>query len=306
MSRNCAFLFAIILAGGAVSGCSPARLAADLAGKAMAGGSGVYASDEDPELVMAALPFGLKTMEGLIESSPRNTDLRLAAARGFSGYAYLLKETGADRPAVNTDERQASDHRIARLFLRGRDHALAGLEARHPGFTDALRADRDAALARTRPEDAELLYWAGAAWAGAISADKRDLAMLADLPLAAAMVARTAELDAAFDGGAAHEFLMLYEAGRPGGSLEAAEAHYRRAVELSAGTSAGAHVGYAETVAVARQDLAAFRRALDAALAIEIDAAPERRLTNVLAQARARRLLARQDTLFLTPEGGTS
>lgn len=307
MSRKYALFLAIILAcAAAAAGCSPARLAADLAGKAMAGGGGVYASDEDPELVLAALPFGLKTMEGLIEISPRNADLRLAAARGFAGYAYLLKETGADRPAASTDERRASDRRIARLFLRGRDHGIAGLEARHPGFTEALRADHDAALAGTGPADAELLYWTGAAWAGAISADKRDLAMLAELPLAGALVARTAELDEAFDGGAAHEILMAYEAGRPGGSLEAAEAHYRRAVELSGGLSAGAHVGYAETVAVARQDPVAFRQSLEAALAIDVDAAPERRLTNVLAQRRARRLLAGQDTFFLSADGGTS
>ena len=183
---------------------------------------------------------------------------------------------------------------------------MAGLEARHPGFTEALKTDREAALARTGPADAELLYWAGAAWAGAIAADKRDLAMVAALPIAASLVIRTAELDDGFDGGAAHEFLMLYEAGRPGGSLDVAEAHYRRAVELSGGTSAGAHVGYAEMIAVARQDRAAFRRALDAALAVNTDAAPERRLTNVLAQRKARRLGQQEDLLFIAPEGDIS
>ena len=306
MSRTLAILLVVVAAGGVLAGCSPARLAADLAGQAMAGSGGVYASDEDPELVKEALPFGLKTMEGLIEISPRNENLRLAAARGFAGYAYLLQETEADPPGATTAERRAIDHRIARLFLRGRDHGMAGLEARHPGFTDALRADPEATLAETEPKDTELLYWTGAAWAGAISADKRDLAMVAELPLAAAMVERTVALDAAFDDGAAHEFLMLYEAGRPSGSLERAEKHYRRAVALSGGDSAGAHVGYAESIAVARQDRRAFIRALEAALAIDVDAAPERRMTNVLAQKKARRLLEKQEALFLDAEGGTS
>jgi hypothetical protein len=192
------------------------------------------------------------------------------------------------------------------LFLRGRGHAMAGLEARHPGFAAALRADREAALAGTGLADAELLYWAGAAWAGAISADKRDLAMIAALPTAAALVIRTVELDETFGGGTAHEFLMLYEAGRPGGSLDVAEEHFRRAVELSGGNSAGAHVGYAEMIAVARQDRAAFRQALGAALAVDTDAAPERRLANVLAQRTARRLLAQEDLLFIAPEGDIS
>jgi predicted anti-sigma-YlaC factor YlaD len=245
-------------------------------------------------------------MEGLITGSPDNTNLRLAAARGFAAYAYLVQQTkGGGRPAT-TVERRTFDHRVSRLFQRGRDHAMAGLEARHPGFAEALTTDRDAALARIGPTDVELLYWAGATWAGAISADKRDLAMVATLPIAASLVIRTVELDDGFDGGAAHEFLMLYEAGRPGGTLDVAEAHYRRAVELSGGTSAGAHVGYAEMIAVARQDRAAFRRALDAALAVDTDAAPDRRLTNVLAQRKARRFLDQEDLLFIAPEGDIS
>ncbi len=130
--------------------------------------------------------------------------------------------------------------------------------------------------------------------------------MVADLPLAAALVERTVVLDDAFDDGAAHEFLMLYEAGRPGGSLEKAEAHYRRAVELSDGLSASAYVGYAESIAVARQDRRAFRGALKAALAIDVDEASGRRMTNVLAQRKARGLLKKEDALFLDSDGGTS
>jgi predicted anti-sigma-YlaC factor YlaD len=306
MPRNPKSLAATGLLLAALAACSPSRMAANLAGNAMAGGGGVYASEEDPELVLEALPFGLKTMEGLIETAPGNANLRLAAARGFAGYAYLLQQMRAEEVADTTEARSAFDHRLARLFLRGRDHAMAGLEKRHPGFAEALKADRDAALAHTGPVDADLLYWGGAAWSGAIAADKRDLALIAGLPLAAAMVQRTAALDEAFDGGAAQEFLMLYEAGNPGGSLEAAEEHYRRAVALSDGSSAGAHVGFAEAVAVARQDRAAFRAALEAALAVDPNAMPERRLANVLAQRKARRLLEQEHLLFIDTEEGTS
>ena len=293
------------LALSALMACSPARMAADLAGSAMAGGGDVYASEEDPELLMAALPFGLKTLEGLVETSPRNPELRLATARGFAAFAYLIQEMEF-QDVASTRERRMLDHRIARLFLRGRDRGLAGLEIRHPGFASALRADAEAALAATGPADAELLYWAGVAWSGAISADKRDLARVAELPMAAALVTRVAELEDGFGGGAAHEFLMLYEAGRSGGSLDAAEAHYRRAVEISGGNSAGAHVGYAEAIAVTRQDVGSFRAALEAALAVDLDSAPERRLTNVLAQRRAQRLLEEAGRLFLVSEGETS
>ncbi len=276
-----------------------------MAGSALAGGGEVYASDDDPALIRTALPFGIKTIEGLIERAPDNADLRLAAARSLAAYAFLAQEE--DAVAVRTTaEQRTADRRAARLYRRARDHALAGLEVAHPGFADDLLRDRDAALGRTKPADAELLYWAGAAWSGAVSADKRDLGMVAELPVAGALAARVVELDDGFDGGAAHEILMLYEASRPGGSLDAAEAHYRRAVALSGGASAGAHVGFAESVAVARQDQAAFREALDAALGVDLDADPGRRLANVLAQRKAQRLIADADKLFLETEGGAS
>lgn len=306
MFSNRQFILGIAAVGTILSGCSPSRMVADMAGKAMAGGGDVYSSEEDPELLMAALPFGLKTMEAFIQQSPENGDLRLASARGLTAYAYLVQQTQAGDRQATVTERRERDHRVARLFLRGRNEAMAGLEIAHPGFTEMLRTKPRSAFELTDAADAELLYWAGAAWSGAISANKRDLDRIAELPQAAALVSHSVKLDETFGGGVADEFLMLYDAGRPGGSLEHAEYHYRRAVRLSGNASAGAHVGFAENIAVKLQDRKAFRKALNAALAIDPDKVPSRRLTNVLAQRKARRLLDEIDLLFFEPEGETS
>ena len=45
------------------AGCSVKRIAVRTVADAMASGADVYATDDDPELVGAALPFGLKTIE---------------------------------------------------------------------------------------------------------------------------------------------------------------------------------------------------------------------------------------------------
>jgi predicted anti-sigma-YlaC factor YlaD len=50
---------------------------------------------------------------------------------------------------------------------------------------------------------------------------------------------------------------------------------------------------------VGRQDRKEFTGLLDAALAVDPDAAPQYRLANIVAQRRARWLLARIDSLFL-------
>jgi hypothetical protein len=64
-----------------LAACSPKRLAVDLVGSAMVGGGDSYATDNDPDLVKEALPFGLKTIESLLAVSPDNRNLLLAAAR---------------------------------------------------------------------------------------------------------------------------------------------------------------------------------------------------------------------------------
>ena len=80
----------------AVSGCSVRQYAASSIGDALAEGGGVYASDNDIEFVGAAIPFGLKTMESLLETVPEHRGLLLAATRGFTQYAYVYVQMPAD------------------------------------------------------------------------------------------------------------------------------------------------------------------------------------------------------------------
>ena len=279
-----------------VAGCSPKKMAIDMIGDALAGGGGVYTSDPDPELIREALPFALKTYEGLLAASPEHQGLRLATAKGFTAYAFMLSDE-ADRMDDPVRAR-ALRQRAKGLYLRGRDHALRGLDASHPGFTAALRSAEGNPLAGTTPGDAEFLYWAGAAWAGALSTDKQDFMLMAELRFAGQLVQRVVELDDAYDGGSAHQFLVTYEGSRPGGSRDTARVHYRRALELSAGGRAGLHLALAEAVAVPEQDLATFRDLIEAALAVDLDAQPEQRVANTIAQRRAHWLLGQIPELF--------
>ena len=56
--------------------CSVRSIAVNKIGDALADTGSNFASDEDPELVGDAIPFGLKTMEGLLESAPRRCRAR--------------------------------------------------------------------------------------------------------------------------------------------------------------------------------------------------------------------------------------
>src|ERR1019366_2971308 len=68
------------------SGCSIKRMAVNKVGDALAGSGTTFASDDDPELVKAAVPFSLKLMESVLNENPRHEGLLLAACSGFTEY----------------------------------------------------------------------------------------------------------------------------------------------------------------------------------------------------------------------------
>jgi len=282
--------------------CSVRRLAINALGDALAEGSSTYASDSDPELVWEAVPFGLKTVEGLLLESPRHRGLLLAAASGFTQYAYGHLQLEADY--VEAEDLNRATHlrdRARRLYLRARDYGLRGLEVDLERFAERLRGDQAAALSETSPKQVPLLYWTAAAWGAAISISKSDAELTADQNLVEALMRRALALDPDFERGAIHDFFISYEGGRStvGGSVEKAREHFESAIALAGGRRAGPYVSFAEVVSVGNQDRREFTEMLQPALAIDVDQVPELRVANLLAQRRARWLLERQDELFI-------
>jgi predicted anti-sigma-YlaC factor YlaD len=278
-------------------------MAVNRIGDALAGGASVYATDDDPDLVGDAMPFGLKTIESLLAESPHHKGLLLAAASGFTQYSYAFVQSKADY-IEDTDFAQATAlrQRAGRLYKRALGYGIRGLEETRPGLLEALRADPGTALAPFGKGDVPLLYWTGVAWGAAISLNKTDSELAAGLSLVEALVYRALELDEGFGLGAIHDFYIAYEGGRPasaGGSIDRARENLARALQLSGGHRAAPLVSFAETVDVGIQDRAEFEKLLNRALAVDVNAVPEQRLANIIAQQRARWLLSRKDRLFL-------
>jgi predicted anti-sigma-YlaC factor YlaD len=291
----------LLLAAVLLAGCSVRTLAVNAVADALAAGGDVYASDPDPELVRDALPFALKTVESLLAGSPRHRGLLLAAASGFTQYAYAFPDTDAflvePRDPAAARELRA---RALGLYLRARDYGLRGLELELPGVRRALETAPATALAATGADDVPFLYWTGAAWGAAVGAGKDRPELVADLPAVRALLERALELDEGYGGGAVHGAMIAVEGSAVmGGAPERARAHFERAVALSGGRDAGAYVGLATAVSVPAQDRAEFESLLERALAVDPDADPPRRLANLIAQRRARAWQERAPELFL-------
>jgi predicted anti-sigma-YlaC factor YlaD len=293
----CGLALALILPG-----CSVRSLAVNKIGDALAETGQNFASDEDPELVGDAIPFGLKTMEGLLESAPKHEGLLLATSSGFVQYAYGWVQMEGDVVEAK-DLARATElrERARKLYLRARGYGLRGLEVDFPGLREALGRDPKAALAGTKREHVPLLYWTAMGWAGAMALKVNDSDVSADQPIVEALARRALELDEGWGLGSIHEFFVSWESARStiGGSAEKAREHYEKALLFSKGRRAFPYLTYAESVSVAKQDKAQFQHMLEKALAIDVSRPDDQRLANLLAQKRARWQLGRLDELFI-------
>ena len=293
----------LLLGVALLGGCSIKKMAINKLGDALSGSGTAFASDDDPELIKAAVPFSLKLIESLLAESPKHEGLLLAAASGFTQYGYAFVNQDADE-LEDSDIAAATKlrTRARKLYLRARGYGLRGLETRHPGFEQTLRKNPKSAVQLAKAADVPLLFWTAAAWGSAISVSKDDPALISDQLIVEVLLDRALELDEAFDRGAIHGVLISYEMARQGLQGDPAlrsKKHFDRAMELSGGKLASPLVSYAEAVSVEKQNRAEFQALLEKSLAINPDAAPESRLLNLISQRRARWLLGRVDDLFI-------
>ena len=288
-----------------LAGCSLKRMAANSVANTLASGGDVFGRDDDPELIRDALPFGLKTMESLLEIVPKHRGLLLTTCQGFTQYAYGFIQLDADLiDAVDYDQASRMRERALKLFIRARDYGLRGLEVRHRGIARTLQSSPDAAVKVFRKSEVPLLYWTAAAWGSAIHLGKDRPDLAADIGAVRALIVRGLELDERWEGGALHQAMIVIESLPPamGGSPERARHHFHRAVELSGGVDPTPYVTLAQSVSVAAQDRAEFRELLTRAIAADPDKLPRQRLATLLLQRKARSLLEREDELFLAPD----
>lgn len=285
--------------------CSPKRIALNSVADALSatGDGGAFARDDDPELVAQAVPFALKTMESLGDSLQDHVGLRLAMARGFTQYGYAFVQ----QPALHElegDRQKRAIERASRLYLRARGYGLDGLRLAR-GVTEAqLRGseqERTAALAKLGKDDVPLIYWTFVPWAAAISVNKRNLELVGDVPVVAAMLDRALALDESYDHGALHEFSITFDSARPEGTTpEKQKQHFERAQALAQGLKISALVTYAESVLAPAQQKKEFEGLLNQAARFDVDQpkARDQRLANVLSQRQAAYLLAHEGDLF--------
>jgi hypothetical protein len=239
-------------------------------------------------------------VEMLIEGQPAHAGLLMTACSGFTQYAYGFLQMDAESPDVSAAVARDLRARAARMYDRARDYCLRALDAGRPGMRQAIASDVKSAMAKATPAEVPGLFWTGVAWGGSLSLAENPLARIGELAGVRAVLTRALELDERWESGAIHEAMIALDGVSPllGGSPARARAHFDAAVALSKGESAFAYVTMATSVSQPAKNKAEFERLLRAALAIDVSRRPALRLTNLIAQKRARFLLSRIDRLF--------
>jgi predicted anti-sigma-YlaC factor YlaD len=290
---------ALVAAG--LSGCSLKGMAVKAVANTLAAPSDVMTRDDDPQLIQDAIPFGLKTYESILESTPKHQPLLIATCAGYTSYAYGFVATPADLLQFTDHAASvAGTERALKMYLRAKDFCMRAVELRYPGMTKALMADPEAALKKTTKKDVELLYWTAASWGSAMSLGKDKPDLVIDFPIVRAMATRALQLDPAWSNGTIHELFITLDSqpAELGGSPEAARKHFEEAVRIQKGQLPGPYIELAEGLRGPNLDRAEFEKLMNQALALDPNAQPSVRLVTIIMQRRARGMLDHIDDLY--------
>ncbi len=243
---------------------------------------------DDPETVKSGMPAFLLVMDGLIEADPDDADRLAGGATLYTAYAATFVDDAARRKRLATRALGYGERSAC-----AEDEDLCGLRAAPFDQASAV-----VAAYGDEAEDAKPLFTLAQSWLGWIKANSDDFAAVAELPRAQVLLERVLALDP--DNGDAHLYMGILETVRPpalGGRPEEGRKHFERAIELSKGTDLAAKVQFAESYARMLFDRELHDRLLNEVVAAPTEAG-SRTLQNVMAQARARALLASADDYF--------
>ncbi|MBN2799070.1 MAG: hypothetical protein JXX28_07970 [Deltaproteobacteria bacterium] len=290
-------LASTLMSAGCVKQMAVNALADSLTGE----GGGSFTSDDDIEFMGDVVPFALKVMESLVDSAPDHVGLHDSLCSGYTQYAMVWVMWPAEQQKFEDYDLYRHGQDRARRFLRRAwTYGMGGLELRHPGFSELLYRDSDAALAMLDDEDeVGAIYWVAASWLARISLSKEDMEALAELPLAAGLLQRALALDEDYDYGAVHDLLIALEPSLPmPGGMERAREHFARAEELNRGRRASPYVSLALSVSLSEQNRAEFVELMERALDVDAEAIPAETLGIRYSQEQAAYYLEHLDDLF--------
>ena len=240
----------------------------------------------DVETIREGVPAYLIMIDSFLRSSPNDQSLLLAAASLNGAFSALTDES---RTKLLTDK----SLRYALRASCANDVTLCGLRTIE---FNQFKARIDS----IKPSQVEVVYSTGVAWTGWIQAHSDDWNAIAELARVKYLMARVLTLDERWAQGGAHLYMGGLETILPaamGGKPEIGREHFERAIEIASGAYLMSKVIYAEQYAKLTFNKLLYEQLLNEVLSSD-PVKEGMTLTNVMAQQRARALLAEADDYF--------
>jgi hypothetical protein len=263
--------------------------------------------ETDVQLARDSAPASLKTVEGFLQSAPKNRDLLEILSQGFIEYSFGFLEDDLESlpdDAKHADQRDALAARATGLYDRANAYSIRLLELDDKNFGEMFRKDvasAEAEAKKLKKDQAPGLLFAGLSLASAINLNRNDLARVVELPKAISLIKRSHELDPKFyNAGAAMALGLIYcsQGKAIGGDPELGKKFFDESIAATGGKYLMPKVMMARYYAVITQDRPLFEKTLKEVIAAPHDIWPEQRLPNELAKRRAARYLAHAEDYF--------
>jgi hypothetical protein len=293
----------------AASACDMGKFTVNTTSKVLVRAQPAIRQESDYDLAARAIPATLKTVEGFHVVNPDNESLTRILAEGYCQYAtgFVEDEWEVAEGDKKFDDAEYLSQRATKMFLRCMGY---GLELLGGDWAKALAGDVQSFSSRVGGLDADArdgMLWTAIGLAGAINLNKDDIAMVAHLPKARALLERVVVLDdAEGDRDPATRALphialasMAVALSKAlGGDPVLADKHFKRAMELTQNKFLLVKVFYARRYAVAVQNREVFHKSLVEVLETDPAVWPDQRLANEIAHRKARRYLKREKEWF--------
>lgn len=301
--KSCVLFCSLLL-----SGCT--RLVANQTAPVLQESIRAFERESDIQLAREALPAQLKTLDGLLEVSPKNRLLLEIGARAYIQYAFGFLEDELEALPPGSLDATSLAERATAFYERALDYALRHLDSFDDRFSAAMAGDLAAVereLTRMNPARVPGLLNAAMALALIANLNPGDLQRVASLPKVVAIMERVRTLAPRTHYGTAPMVLALIHIafGKSSVSPEKASEEFARARAYFDEAIAAGGVGYlmnrvmmARHYAAAIRNCALYRGLLVAILESTDSPRYEQRLANMLARRRAHRYLDQVKTLL--------
>lgn len=259
--------------------------------------------ESDVDLARAATPAGIKTLEGFFIAYPNDRALRALVAEAVCQYGAGLLQDDWEAAALAGELTAAESirQRARAILARCVGYGLLLLDSEWSAALWSRDAAFDRLVAGAGRSQITGMFWVALGLGATIGMFPEDLELGARLPQVELLLARVIELDEGFQDGLAHITLGILWSARSaavGGDPERGRAHFDRARALSGGRNLMSDVMYARYYAVTTRDRRLFHDTLRAVLGTPASIWPENRLSNEIAQRKARRYLAHERRWF--------